>query len=132
MGEYTKMILPSDYRGDSVKLLEKSLVNKPFFTNSPLKVHLMVDTGMRRDGGLINNIPESVLITLKRLQRLDKNQVEFAGLATHLACHRCTDYQGKEIIDYRALQIQRLHQVFIYLLEHNIHIPLIHIKSSSC
>ncbi|OAI46489.1 alanine racemase [Gammaproteobacteria bacterium SCGC AG-212-F23] len=120
-------ILPSDQNGNSIELLENSLVNKPFLLSSPLKVHIMVDTGMRRDGGIISSVPESVLKTVKRLQCLEKNRVEFAGLATHLACHRCTDYQGEEVIDYRILQLQRLQNVFTYLLANKIHVPLLHI-----
>ncbi|MBA2655423.1 MAG: alanine racemase [Tatlockia sp.] len=122
-----EMILPSDDKGYSIKILEKSLNNHPFLSESPLKAHIMVDTGMRRDSGLSDSMPESILNTLNALQCLNKNQVEFAGLATHLSCYRCTDYQGEEIVEYRTLQLQRFHQVVYSLLKHNIHIPLIHI-----
>ena len=122
-----EMILPSDDKGNSIKILEKSLKNKRFLSEFPLKVHIMVDTGMRRDSGYSDSMPESILITLNALQCLNKNQVEFAGLATHLSCYRCTDYQGEAIVDYRTLQLQRFHQVVYSLLTHNIHIPLIHI-----
>lgn len=122
-----EMILPSDDRGNSIKILADSLQNKPFLSSVPLKVHIMVDTGMRRDSGHNGSIPESILITIKALQALNKSQVEFAGLATHLSCYRCTDYQGEAVINYRMLQLQRLHQVIDMLIEHHVQIPLIHV-----
>ena len=122
-----EMILPSDDKGNSIKILKNSLENKPFISDFPLKVHIMVDTGMRRDSGHNDSMPESILITLNALQCLNKNQIEFAGLATHLSCYRCTDYQGEAIVNYRTLQLQRFHQVISSLLKHGIHIPLIHI-----
>lgn len=122
-----EMILPSDDKGLSIKILENCLNNNPFLAGFPLKVHIMVDTGMRRDSGHSSSMPESILNTLNALLRLNKKQIEFAGLATHLSCYRCADYQGKDIIDYRALQLQRFQQVLNTLIAHNIHIPLIHI-----
>ncbi|MBI2785149.1 MAG: alanine racemase [Legionella longbeachae] len=122
-----EMILPSDNKGNSIKILEEGLKNKPFLSEFPLKVHIMVDTGMRRDSGHKDSMPESILITLSALQDLNKNQVEFAGLATHLSCYRCTDYQGEAIIDYRTLQLQRFQEVVCSLLQDKIPIPLIHI-----
>ena len=122
-----EMILPSDDKGSSIKILEKHLANKPFLSDFPLKIHIMVDTGMRRDSGHNDSMPESILITLNALRCLKKKQVEFAGLATHLSCYRCTDYQGEAIVDFRKLQLQRFHQVVNSLLTQNIHIPLIHI-----
>ncbi len=124
---HIEMILPSDDKGNSIKILEKSLENKPFNSDFPLQVHIMVDTGMRRDSGHRDSLPESVLNTLIALQCINNNQVKFAGLATHLSCYRCTDYQGEAIVNYRALQLQRFHQVVNSLLTQDIHIPLIHI-----
>lgn len=122
-----EMVLPSDDKGHSVNILAESLKNGAFLAVAPLKVHIMVDTGMRRDSGHADSIPASILTTLQALQRLDKDQVEFAGLATHLACYRCTDYQGEEVVDYRALQLQRFFQVIAYLLLHKVHLPAIQI-----
>ncbi len=124
---HIEMILPSDDKGNSIKILENGLKNMTFSSDFPIKVHIMVDTGMRRDSGHSDSLPESILITLKALQNLNKNQVKFAGLATHLSCYRCNDYQGEAIVDYRTLQLQRFHHVVSSLLAENIPIPLIHI-----
>ncbi len=120
-------IFPSSQDGSSVNILTKWLKNKPRIFDSPLKVHIMIDTGMRRNGGYSHNLPESVLSTITALQRLDRTQIEFAGLTTHLACYRCTDYKGEEIVNFRTLQLQRFQEVITYLLSHGVHLPLIHI-----
>jgi Alr-MurF fusion protein len=124
---HIEMMLPSDDQGNSVKILANGLRHRPFLSRFPLKVHIMVDTGMRRDSGYNDSMPESILITLNALQTLNQNQVQFAGLATHLSCYRCTDYQGEALVNYRTLQLQRFYQVVHLLLRHNIPIPLIHI-----
>ncbi|KTC81935.1 alanine racemase [Legionella cincinnatiensis] len=121
-----EVILPSSKNAASVKMIEKWLQNKHRILGK-LKVHIMVDTGLRRDGGYESNIPDSVMETISKLQLLDPNQVEFAGLSTHLACYRCTDYNGDEIINFRSLQFHRLKEVIKFLFLQGIHIPLIHI-----
>jgi|GEM_PF-1924439 len=122
-----EIILPASKAGDSITILHKWL-EKSYLAKFPtLKVHIMIDTGMRRDGGLINNLPESVLQTITAIQRLAKDKIEFAGLATHLSCYRCTDYNGEEVVDFRILQLQRLHEVVSYLFANDIYIPLIHV-----
>lgn len=89
-----------------------------------LKVHIMVDTGMRRDGGLIANLPEAILSMLDSLQRPG---IVFAGLATHIACYRCTDYRGEALVNFRMLQLKRFKQVSMHLLAKGIEIPLVHV-----
>lgn len=96
-----EVILPSSKNAASIKMIAKWLQNKHRILGK-LKVHIMVDTGLRRDGGYESNVPDSVMETISKLQLLDPHQVEFAGLATHLACYRCTDYNGDEIINFRS------------------------------
>ncbi|VEB36776.1 alanine racemase [Legionella sainthelensi] len=121
-----EVILPSSKNAASIKMIAKWLQNKHRILGK-LKVHIMVDTGLRRDGGYESNVPDSVMETISKLQLLDPHQVEFAGLATHLACYRCTDYNGDEIINFRSLQFHRLKEVIKFLFLQNVHIPLIHI-----
>ncbi|KTD55773.1 alanine racemase [Legionella santicrucis] len=121
-----EVILPSSKNAASIKMIAKWLQNKHRIFGK-LKVHIMVDTGLRRDGGYESNIPDSVMETISKLQLLDPNQVEFAGLSTHLACYRCTDYNGNEIINFRSLQFHRLEEVIKFLFLQGVHIPLIHI-----
>ena len=119
-----EVILPA---GKSIAMLSEWLLHKQRRLPHALKVHIMVDTGMRRDGGSHANSPESVLNTIKALQALDQTQIEFAGLATHLACYRCTDYNGAEVVNFRSLQFQRLLQVINFLLSEGITLPSLHI-----
>jgi alanine racemase len=120
-------IIPSSRDASSVDILASWLKNKSRLFGSPLKTHIMIDTGMRRNGGYSHNLPASVLSTITALERLDKTQIQFAGLATHLACYRCTDYKGEEIVNFRSLQLQRLQHVITYLVSHGVHLPIIHI-----
>lgn len=122
-----EIILPSSKNATSVKMIEKWLQNKRRIIEKKLKVHIMIDTGLRRDGGYVSNLPESVIETISALQLLDPNQVEVAGLSTHLACYRCTDYNGEEVVNFRSLQFQRLEEVIKFLFLKGIQIPLIHI-----
>jgi len=121
-----EVILPSNQNADSIKIISHWLEHKRRISEK-LKVHIMVDTGMRRDGGYANNLPDSVMKTILALQLLDPDQVEFSGISTHLSCYRCTDYKGEEIINFRSLQFCRLEEVVLFLLSKNIRIPLIHI-----
>lgn len=122
-----EIILPASKNASQVNMLAKWLQNKHRIFGKTLKVHIMVDSGLRRDGGYVSNLPESVIETISTLQLLDPNQVEFAGLSTHLACYRCTDYNGEEVVNFRSLQFQRLEEVIKFLFLRGVHIPLIHI-----
>jgi alanine racemase len=122
-----EIMLPVSKNASSISMIEKWLQNKFFRSEKLLKIHLMVDTGLRRDGGHHSNLPESVLLTLVSLQRLDPSRVIFSGISTHLACYRCTDYKGEEVVNFRSLQFHRLHEVIKTLLSHGINIPMIHV-----
>jgi alanine racemase len=122
-----ELMLPSSQHGESVAMLGKWLHSRRLQTASSLKVHVMVDTGLRRDGGALNNIPQAVWQTLAAIQQFPGEDIVLAGIATHLACYRCTDYNGEEVVDYRALQLQRLHAALDYVLAKGIEIPMLHV-----
>lgn len=122
-----EIILPVSKNASSVGIIAKWLQNKPCSIKKLLKIHIMVDTGLRRDGGYDSNLPASVISTIANLQLLDSTQVKFSGISTHLACYRCTDYKGAEVVNFRSLQFHRLKEVIKFLLANGINIPLIHI-----
>ncbi len=122
-----ELVLPSSPNGESVDILANWLHAHQALSATGLKVHIMVDTGLRREGGFSANTPEAVWQTIAAMQRFSKSGLFLAGIATHLACYRCTDYNGEEVIDYRALQLQRLRAVLEYLLSKGIKIPMVHV-----
>lgn len=122
-----EMVLPVSEGDASINMIKQWLQYYDPVNDTTLKIHLMVDTGLRRDGGHDVNLPQSVMSMILDLQRLHSNHIVFSGIATHLSCYRCTDYRGEEIENFRALQLRRLKQVATYLLANGIKIPSIHV-----
>jgi alanine racemase len=102
----------------SNKVALKNLINTKL--SKKVKIHIKVDTGLGRQGFLVDELTEVLKVLLK-----NKNKVEVEGLYSHLAVGE--DFSGRA---YTMLQASRLKTWHDSFLQNGLK-PLLHICATS-
>lgn len=108
--EYAKIydLIPVIYNLESAKELSQCA----YKSNSKIKIHVKIDTGMGRLGML----PSESKVFFQHLMKL--NNLEIEGVMSHLADNNQADHSGVEFTQRQEMifkqQIEQLHQMGIY------------------